>query len=195
MIKKYYGSFLSFNKRHFAENKKLILINLGIFFGLILVLTLIDQLTKTFLFSWGDKPDSSGKWQGDGVTKGDYGLFGIKSVANYGVTFFGGLIPTWALHIFSVFIFIICGVFAIYSHDKLLIVAIAFTFSGTFGNFLDRAMFDGAVKDIIFIPWLQGVNFLNGVFNLADAWLFAGSIIAISYIIVLAVRHYKHNKF
>jgi lipoprotein signal peptidase len=42
---------------------------------------------------------------------------------------------------------------------------------------------------------LQGVNFLNGVFNLADAWLFAGSIIAISYIIVLAVRHYKHNKF
>lgn len=195
MIKKYYSSFASYSKRHFEENKKMIMINLSIFFGLILVLVLIDQLTKTFLFTWSDEVDSNGKWQGDGKIKADLGLFGIKSVANYGVTTFGESIPTWVLHVFSVFIFVICGIFAIYSHDKLLILAIAFTFSGTFGNFLDRALFNGAVKDIIFIPWLQGINFLNGVFNFADIWLFTGSIIAISYIILLGVRHYKHNKF
>ena len=194
MIKKYYSTFLAFNKHHFLENKKSIIINLAIFFGVILILTLIDQLTKTFLFSWADQPDSDGKWQGDGVIKGDYVLFGIKSVANYGVTLFGGLFPTWVLHVFSVFIFILCSSFALYSHDKLLIFAIAFTFAGTLGNFLDRAMFDGAVKDIIFIPWLQSFNFVSGVFNFADMWLFVGSIIAVAYIILLGVRHYKHNK-
>ncbi len=195
MVKKYYDSFLSYNKKHFTENKKLILINLSIFFGLILTLILIDQLTKTFLFEWKSEPDENGKWQGDSTNSKDYTLFGIRSVANYGVTIFGGLFPTWLLHVFSVFIFIVCALFALYSHDKLLIFAIAFTFAGTFGNFLDRAMFDGAVKDIIYFPWLQGINFLNGTFNFADVWLFAGSIIAISYIIVLAVKHYKHNKF
>jgi lipoprotein signal peptidase len=55
-------------------------------------------------------------------------------------------------------------------------------------------MFDGAVKDIIFIPWLQSFNFVSGVFNFADMWLFVGSIIAVAYIILLGVRHYKHNK-
>ncbi|MGL6125454.1 MAG: signal peptidase II [Metamycoplasmataceae bacterium] len=195
MIKKYYSSFITYSKRHFEDNKKMILINFSFFLGLILILILIDQLTKTFLFTWADGVDSEGKRQGDGIIKNDFGLFGIKSVANYGVTVFGGLFPTWVLHVFSILIFIVCGFFALYSHDKLLIFAIAFTFSGTFGNFLDRAMFDGAVKDILFIPWLQSVNFFNGVFNFADIWLFVGSVIAISYIILLSIRHYKHNKF
>ncbi|MGL5205124.1 MAG: signal peptidase II [Metamycoplasmataceae bacterium] len=183
-----------FNKKHFEENKKIIITNISLFLGLILILILIDQLTKTFLFTWA--PEVPGiKRQGDGIIKFDFGVFGIKSVANYGVTVFGGLFPTWLLHVFSIFIFLICGIFAIYSHDKLLIFAIAFTFSGTFGNFLDRAMFDGAVKDIIFIPWLKDFNFVSGVFNFADTWLFCGSSIAIIYIIILGVRHYKHNKF
>ena len=193
MIKKYYTSFLNYNKRHFKENKKEIMINLGIFFGLILALVLIDQLTKTFLFKWSDKM-VDGKRVGDSTISNDYVLFGIRSVANYGVTVFGTLFPTWLLHVFSIFILIICGAFAIYSHDKLLIVAISLTFSGTFGNFIDRAMFDGAVKDIIFIPWLQEYNFLSGTFNFADIWLFTGSITAIIYIIILGVRHYRHNK-
>ncbi|MGL5590478.1 MAG: signal peptidase II [Metamycoplasmataceae bacterium] len=194
MIKKYYDSFVSFSKRHFEENRKIIITNVILFLGLILVLVLIDQLTKTFLFTWG--PSIPGqKRQGDGIIKADFGIIGIKSVANYGVTVFGSLFPTWLLHIFSIFIFLICGTFAIYSHDKLLIVAVAFTFSGTLGNFLDRAMFDGAVKDILFIPWFRDLNFVSGVFNFADTWLFCGSITAITYIIILGVRHYKHNKF
>ncbi|MGL5617635.1 MAG: signal peptidase II [Metamycoplasmataceae bacterium] len=194
MIKKYYNSFIFFSKRHFEENRKMIITNIILFFSLILILVLIDQLTKTFLFTWGPVIPGQ-KRQGDGIIKADFGIFGIKSVANYEVTFFKGLFPTWLLHIFSIFIFLICGVFAIYSHDKLLIVAVAFTFSGTFGNFLDRIIFDGAVKDIIFIPWLKDLNFVSGVFNFADTWLFCGSIIAITYIIILGVRHYKHNKF
>ncbi|MGL5733058.1 MAG: signal peptidase II [Metamycoplasmataceae bacterium] len=194
MIKKYYNSFIFFSKRHFEENRKLIITNIILFIVLILVLILIDQLTKTLLFTWGPVVPGA-KRQGDGVVKADFGILGIKSVANYGVTVFDELFPTWLLHIFSIIIFLVCGAFAIYSHDKLLIVAVAFTFSGTFGNFLDRAMFDGAVKDILFIPWFEDLNFIDGVFNFADTWLFCGSIIAISYIIILAVRHYKHNKF
>ncbi|MGL5205678.1 MAG: signal peptidase II [Metamycoplasmataceae bacterium] len=194
MIKKYYNSFIHFSKVHFEQNRKIIITNVILFFGLILVLVLIDQLTKTLLFTWGPVVPGA-KRQGDGIIKADFVIFGIKSVANYGVTAFGGLFPTWLLHVFSIFIFLICGIFAIYSHDKLLIVAVAFTFSGTFGNFLDRAMFDGAVKDIIFIPLFKDLNFVSGVFNFADTWLFCGSVTAITYIIILGVKHYKHNKF
>ncbi len=193
MIKKYYISFLNYNKAHFRDNKKEIMINLGIFFGFILILILIDQLTKTFLFKWSDQLNSEGQRVGDSTIQHDYVVFGIRSVANYGVTVFGTLFPTWVLHVFSVFIFIICGAFAIYSHDKLLIIAISLTFSGTFGNFIDRAMFEGAVKDIIYIPWMPP-GFLSGTFNFADIWLFSGSVVAIIYIIILGLRHYQHNK-
>ncbi|MDK2819733.1 MAG: signal peptidase II [Mycoplasmataceae bacterium] len=191
MINKYYNSLITYTKSHFEENKKLIVFNLFVFFGTIISLILIDQLTKTFLFTgkWED-----GKLVADGITKLDIGVVGIRSVVNYGVTFIES-IPTWLLHAFSIFIFIICGFFAFYSHDKLLIVAISFTFSGTFGNFLDRVMFDGAVKDIIFIPFLRDFNFLNGTFNFADVWLFAGSTISIIYIIIILYKNYQHNKF
>ncbi len=191
MISKYFNSFIQYSKRHFEENKKTILINIGVFLSLIISLILIDQLTKEFLFKGGMK---EGKLQVDPNDKViDFGLFGIRSVVNEGVTFLKN-IPTTILHIFSVFVFIICIILAIYSHDKLLIIAIAFTFAGTFGNFLDRAMFKGSVRDILYIPWLQSYHFFKGVFNFADIWLLTGSIIAIVYLILLSYRHYKYNK-
>lgn len=195
MIKKYYDSLISYTKNHFEENRKLIVFNMFIFFGTIISLILIDQLTKTFLFtgSW-----ENGKLEGDGITKLDIGFVGIQSISNHGVTFIKN-IPTWILHIFSIFIFIVCGLFAFYSHDKLLIIAISFTFAGTFGNFLDRIMFNGTVKDILFIPFLRNFNFadnfFHGVFNFADVWLFVGSTISIIYIIIIIYRNYQHNKF
>lgn len=192
MIKKYYDSFITYSKRHFLENKKTILINLLIFFGLVVFLLLIDQLTKSLLFK-GKMENGELKANEEILHKN--GLFIIRSVANPGVTFFGTGIPTWILHILSILIFIVCSIFAIYSHDKLLIIAIAFTFSGTFGNFLDRAMFNGFVKDILQITAFQGIPFLGGVFNFADVWLFVGSTLAIIYLILLGYRHYKHNKF
>lgn len=192
MIKKYYDSFITYSKRHFLENKKTILINLLIFFGLVVVLLLIDQLTKSLLFKGKME---NGELKANEEILHTNGLFTIRSVANPGVTFFGTGIPTWILHILSILIFIVCSIFAIYSHDKLLIIAIAFTFSGTFGNFLDRAMFNGFVKDILQITAFQGISFLGGVFNFADVWLFVGSTLAIIYLILLGYRHYKHNKF
>lgn len=194
MIKKYYDSFITYSKRHFSENKKTIIINLLLFFGLTIILILIDQLTKSLLFK--GRMENGELVPTPGAAPYENWLFGITSKENAGVTFFGTMFPTWTLHILSILIFIVCGIFAIYSHDKLLIIAIAFTFAGTFGNFLDRAMFNGYVKDIIYITAFKSKGpFLSGVFNFADVWLLTGSVIAIIYLILLGYKHYKHNKF
>ena len=149
-------NFLSY----IIDNKKTIIINYVVFLSLIFVLLLIDLLTKQYLFDEGNLNQ---------ITYQNW-LFGIRSYPNPGLTVFGGAkIDIVLVSTINIFILIVCLISLIFWKNILLSIFIAFIFSGSLGNTVDRLAFS-YVRDIIFTPWLD-----KGTFNFADMDVIIGS--------------------
>lgn len=153
-------NFLSY----IIDNKKTIIINYVVFLSLIFVLLLIDLLTKQYLFDEGNLYRVT-----NNITYQNW-LFGIRSVDNPGLTFFGNAkIDIVLVSTINIFILIVCLISLIFWKNILLSIFIAFIFAGSLGNTVDRLAFS-YVRDIIFTPWLD-----KGTFNFADMDVIIGS--------------------
>ncbi len=159
---------------YITSNKKSIIINYVVFLSLVFVLLLIDLLTKHYLFN-ENKIDE--------VIYQNW-LFGIKSLKNEGLTFFPNASDIALVSVVNFFVLISCLISLIFWKNILLSVFIAFIFSGSLGNTIDRLAFS-YVRDIIFTPW-----FNKGVFNFADMFVVIGSIGFAITILILFLKSY-----
>lgn len=165
-------NFLSY----IIDNKKTIIINYVVFLSLIFVLLLIDLLTKQYLF---DEKNL------DNVTYQNW-LFGIRSVKNSGLTVFPNASDVVLVSTINIFILIVCLISLIFWRNILLSIFIAFIFSGSLGNTVDRLAFS-YVRDIIFTPWLD-----KGTFNFADMDVIIGSFgFAITILSLYLIPYFK----
>ena len=152
-------NFLSY----IIDNKKTIIINYVVFLSSIFVLLLIDLLTKQYLFDENNLYNVTNK-----ITYQNW-LFGIRSIKNSGLTFLPNASDVVLVSIINIFILIVCLISLIFWKNILLSIFIAFIFSGSLGNTVDRLAFS-YVRDIIFTPWLD-----KGTFNFADMDVIIGS--------------------
>lgn len=144
---------------YIIDNKRNIIINYVVFSIVIFVLLLIDLLTKQFLF---DENKIN-------VIIHQNWLFGIRSIKNSGLTIFPNASDVVLVSIINFFILIVCLFSLIFWQNILLSIFVAFIFSGSLGNTVDRLAFN-YVRDIIFTPWLD-----KGTFNFADMDVIIGS--------------------
>lgn len=165
-------NFLSY----IIDNKKTIIINYVVFLSLIFVLLLIDLLTKQYLFDEGNLNQ---------ITYQNW-LFGIRSVKNSGLTVFPNASDVVLVSTINIFILIVCLISLIFWRNILLSIFIAFIFSGSLGNTVDRLAFS-YVRDIIFTPWLD-----KGTFNFADMDVIIGSFgFAITILSLYLIPYFK----
>lgn len=143
------------------------------------IFLLIDLLTKHFLFQ--DPGPSSGS-----IHSFSNWLFGIRSVRNPGLTFFGPEAVNIALiTFFNVIIWISCLLCLIVLKNAFLVVGISLIFSGSMGNTVDRLHF-GFVRDIIYLPWFD-----RGTFNFADVDVIFGSFMFVGTMIFITIKKEK----
>ncbi|MGZ9428463.1 signal peptidase II [Mycoplasma sp. 480] len=162
--------FKNWKTKILSFNKKRLIINALITFGVLLVLTLIDQLTKNLIFEHQYFQERA-EWI-DGKTLYNYGFIGFRPLLHRGVT--SGLnkyLGFTLIHIFSLLIVIVVPYFMVFSKKYYTLVFLGFLWAGTFGNMLDRFINQNGVKDILFLPWHD-----NGTFNFADTFIVIGSI-------------------
>lgn len=158
---------------YFLNNKNIIYRNLIIAAVAIFIFLLIDLLTKQFLFDENMIR----------VVKHENWLFGIRSVKNTGLTFFGNMPISIALvSFFNILILISCLISLIFFRHSLLIVAISLIFVGSLGNTIDRLAF-GYVRDIFYLPWFD-----KGTFNLADVDVIFGSIMFVLTMLFITLK-------
>ncbi|WGI36638.1 signal peptidase II [Mesomycoplasma lagogenitalium] len=173
-----------------AFNRKKLIINSILTVSILLILTLIDQLSKNLIFEhkyFTAKPN----WN-ENNTIIDYGFIGFRPLMHYGVTsglerLFGGF---WFIHLFSLIIVIVTPYWMVFSKRYYLLVFIGFLWSGTFGNMIDRFMYNNGVKDILFIPWRD-----NGTFNFADIFIIIGAIgVSLSFIYISLIESHLEKR-
>lgn len=111
-------------------------------------------------------------------------LIGIRSVSglNTGGAFSMFSDKTWLLILTSVIFVVIIAIFDIITKikSKVYSVAIGFIVGGAIGNFIDR-IFLGGVRDFIFFDFWKSFP----TFNVADSFLFVGTILLVIYIIFI----------
>ncbi|UWD34247.1 signal peptidase II [Mesomycoplasma molare] len=166
-VKKHFFQWLNHLKNF---PKKKLLLNSIISFSLILTFVLIDQLTKNLIFDHKEFTVFS-NWKERNVIL-DFKIIGFRPLLHIGVT--SGInkyIGFFFIHLFSLIIVLVLPYFMIFSKRKLTIIILAFLWSGTFGNMLDRFLYENGVKDVFYIPWYD-----NGTFNFADVLIVLGSI-------------------
>lgn len=177
-LKQYFQKFLEY----LDEQKKHIIINYIYFFIIFGVLLLIDLVTKATLFDFKKAETSALEIQHQNF------LFGIRSVKNYGLTFFGEKpINMVLVNILNFILIFGCLSTPIFLKSKTFIILIAFIASGSFGNTIDRLSL-GYVRDIIYIPWND-----RGTFNCADCFAIIGSIGVVILLIIEYIFHFKKN--
>lgn len=158
-----------------AINKKIKLINVFIFLGIMLAFFLIDWLTKYFLFDMRAANDYY--WV---PIEQDFKLFGIRSLAHDNSTIFSFLKfkssveLRLSLNSIIIILFLIWGLFC---SSIPYAIGLGIITGGMFGNVMDVAFTDGKifthyVRDIFYLPWFD-----RGTFNLADTFIVVGAII------------------
>ncbi|WP_051617735.1 signal peptidase II [Mycoplasmopsis iners] len=177
------------------SNPKQLIIKYAIFTGVLVILLLIDQLTKNLIFQW----DST---HTDGLTVDvkDYVIIGTRSVGHRGVTILpwkDNMAVIVIVQLISVLIALFLLSVPLFSNKKLIIIICSFILAGDLGNFIDRCIYDGGmVKDVFFIPFLESwLGRQLGTFNFADVCIIVGSIgIMIYYIVMLFVNKESEDK-
>ncbi|TPR53687.1 signal peptidase II [Metamycoplasma neophronis] len=173
-----------FTKEYWKNNWKIILINLAIYLSVFIAGSLIDLLTKKYIYHTG--------YQGSSPEYVVYssGFIRFWSVFHAGTTIELGL-GNVGLHIISILIMAGTLFITLFFKDKgyrWTIAALALVSAGSFGNMYDRFAF-GGVRDIINLPWAN-----YGTFNFADMWLVLGAIAALLSIIILVLISSIRNK-
>ncbi|AIA29388.1 lipoprotein signal peptidase [Mycoplasmopsis californica] len=187
---KNYGAEL---RNKWINDKKRILINYSIFVSIFVIVLLIDQLTKTFLFSW----DTEAEWKGDGKTIYHGLIFGVRSVEHFGVTLlpWKGKTVVIIIQILSVLIFLAIITIPFLTNSIWMIILFSFIAAGNVGNMLDRFMFSGRVKDILFASFLETIQGRQlGTFNVADIALVGGSAGLVVYFLIQIIIEYVEEQ-
>lgn len=111
-------------------------------------------------------------------------LIGVRSVSglNTGGAFSMLSDSTWLLIVVSVIFVVIIAIFDMINkiQSKTYGIAIAFIVGGAIGNFIDR-IFLGGVRDFIFFEFWPSFP----TFNVADSFLFIGTVLMLIYIIFI----------
>ncbi|MBR4025826.1 MAG: signal peptidase II [Mycoplasmataceae bacterium] len=171
------------------NNKKKIIINYCVFFAVAILMLVFDLLTKQFLFKNPDNLEEPGIQYTHGPVQHDFGIIGIRSVINEGLTFF----PSTSINVllvtfFNVIILIGCIVFILFFNSTWYSVFIGCIFAGALGNTIDRLTF-GWVRDIIFTPWFD-----NGTFNVADVLVIVGCVgLVITLVTQFLISYWKKD--
>ncbi|MCU4117191.1 signal peptidase II [Mycoplasma zalophi] len=176
-------------KTHFKQNKKQIIINVITFVIFFAILLALDLIIKQVFYVHGENINYGDK------RVVDWKIIAFGSYLHEGTTLFGQKLPNPVLHIFSFIVFVLSISGCLFIKNKKhfpIVFALAAVSAGTFGNMIDRMMFQG-VRDIIFIPW--GRNWLpGGIFNFADVQITLGAIFTIVYIIIMTIITFYNDK-
>ncbi|WP_180337829.1 signal peptidase II [Mycoplasmopsis pullorum] len=181
---------------HIKQNYKKILINYAIFLGIFTILLLCDQMVKTFVWGHSNVHDGkeidgkllveyNGNWidpesivpkQGQWINF--HGIIGIRYIWHKGVTFLPKGVSIILIQILSMMIFLCILCVPLFTNKIILLVLLSSIAAGDMGNMLDRFIFKGYVKDMLYFPFWD-----KGTFNLADAFVVIGAVSFASYFI------------
>ncbi|MXR07959.1 signal peptidase II [Mesomycoplasma hyorhinis] len=148
--------------------KKRILYNAIFLFVFLLILLLIDQLTKNLIF----KHEDFNEYAPDEKLVINHGWIGFRPLLHRGVT--SGLAKVFGftiIHIFSFLLLFILIISVLLSKNYFFATFMIILLAGNIGNELDRLLYQNGVKDIIFIPYRD-----KGTFNFADIFIISGPI-------------------
>ncbi|WBP84215.1 signal peptidase II [Mycoplasmopsis edwardii] len=185
-LKNKFNKFLT----NIKVNKDKIIISYIICLTAFIIFLSIDQVTKSLLFEHGSVFE--GKYDGDlfYVKLADerfviaesiypkesdqwinYKIIGIRSIWHGGVTFLKTRNQTFIQGL-SILFLIVMPLTLLFNHKryKLIGFIIGLVLAGTAGNMIDRFVFLGHVKDILFIPFVRD----RGTFNAADVEIMLG---------------------
>ncbi|AJC49606.1 signal peptidase II [Mycoplasma flocculare] len=170
-------------KKYQLVGKKRLFLNIIIAFFIVLILVLIDQLTKNLIFSWEDYEISSKK----GFIKNiSWGFIGFRPLLHQGVTSqINKIVGFTVIHIFAFLLSVILLFLIPFSKKISLTIFMAILLAGNWGNEIDRILNNNTVKDLLFLPFYSS----SGTFNFADIFIFAGPI---GIILVHAVDIFKN---
>lgn len=160
-----------------SSKQKTLIISL-VYLILISLFLLIDTLTKYLNFDQ----------QQIGTTLYENWLWGVKPIWNPNLTFipFWNNPPLWVVNLLN---FALIGALLAFLWFRRMqfgfAIAICLTISGSFGNTIDRLIYDQGVRDWLFLPWFrQG----SAVFNLADSFAMVGVLIMLIYLMIDMVK-------
>ncbi|WP_051586168.1 signal peptidase II [Mycoplasmopsis lipofaciens] len=180
------------------QNPSDLFVKYAILLSVCIVLLLIDQLTKTFIFEVSPFNSAKGAWELDPSKTINYGFIGFRSVYHYGVT----IIPFKTksvivfIQIISVIIMLAILVVPLFTDNLFVLIVIGFILAGDMGNMLDRFIFEGKVKDIIWTPFIERWRGrVLGTYNFADTYIITACIlIALNLIYSIFVEKDEKKK-
>ncbi|AKF41112.1 signal peptidase [Mycoplasmopsis canis] len=179
------------------ERKFKILVAYTIFLTSFILFLAFDQVSKTLLFEHGSVNEGeyigqdlfvrlfNGKkvlaesiYPSDPNNWVNYKIIGIRSIWHGGVTFLKTRNQTFIQGLSIIFL-IILPISLIFKqkHYKISAFLIGLVLAGTSGNMIDRFVFNGHVKDIVFLPFIKD----RGTFNIADAEIMLGILLFVIY--------------
>ncbi|MCS4536929.1 signal peptidase II [Mycoplasma sp. CSL7475-4] len=196
VIKDLFTSVKNYTVKRWKENKKKILIKYAVFLLIAFAAYFIDQFTK-FHFYPGEAQYQA--YEEGNITYVYQGAFlGIRLVPHHGVT----IIPFKTnaviiiVQIISVLVLLTFTISIFFLDSFLWVTIIALLMAGTAGNMTDRFLWDGNVKDILYLPYFEKVTKRDlGTFNVADLLIIISILILIGYLIIsLFTEYFREQK-
>ena len=158
-------------QRTWTDRRKRIVVE-SLFFLLLCVIILIDQITKYHFSSMLAEGESQVVIDGFfyfSHYRNEGGAWSIMSNVSWAQTFFK------ILTVFAVIGFVVFYIYALKKNYRWLKVSLVFVIAGTIGNFIDRILFNEVIDFLGFIFW----GYYFPVFNIADSFLVVGTIMIV----------------
>lgn len=164
--------FFSSLKRYFITDYKQLLIRVGILFLCYFIFMLIDRITKGFIFTQHE--------YNLGIPFINWGIIGFRPVTNNGAAFSSFLGHYTFLQTIGMLTFI-ATTFTTFIKIRLrFFIPLIFIGAGSLGNVIDRFIYDGYVRDMLYFPWWPKYP----TFNFSDSFIIVDSIILIVFLIM-----------
>ncbi|MBD3361899.1 signal peptidase II [Candidatus Woesearchaeota archaeon] len=147
-----------------------------IFFGIALIILLLDQLSKYFVSIY--------------MYSKEFSFLTIHFVKNYGIGFGLFDLPEIRFVLIMVIVLIIIGIVYYYCRDKtngvFFIISLALILGGALGNLTDRIMYGFVIDFVDFGFW--------PAFNIADSAITVGVVFLIIYFWKFSTKNRKSRK-
>ena len=159
-------------KKYFVTDNKQLLIRVGIVLLCYSIFMLIDRMTKAFIFTQQEY-NSSAEWI-------NWGIIGFRPLTNSGAAFSTFLERYAFLQTIGMLMFLFT-IFTTFIKMKFrFFIPLIFIGAGALGNSIDRFIYDGVVRDMLYFPWWPSY----ATFNFADSFIIVDSIILIIFLII-----------
>ncbi|VEU77933.1 signal peptidase II [Mycoplasmopsis columbinasalis] len=179
------------------QNPRKYLIRYSIFLGLFAGFLLLDQITKITIFKWNSS-HTDGLYVSDHSSAVSWGIIGFRSVGHYGVTLFPQKNNAIVINTVQALSIVLCLVFLtapLFCKKKTIFVFLAMVMAGAAGNMIDRFAFNGMVKDILYVPFLEKWRGRDaGTFNLADLFIVVGGFGSVLYYGINSILTYNNER-